>query len=72
MSLMYKYFTEKDPIKAQEKLVELGSAVLMTVGVPADQLQRYAENYPKLLESEDFGTFLRRLLNYSKYQISMN
>ena len=41
----------------------------MTVGVPADQLRRYAENYPKLLESEDFATFLKKLLNYSKYQI---
>jgi len=69
MGLTAEYVKEKDPIKKQEKLVELGTAVLMTVGVPADQLLRYKENYPKLLESEDFATFLRRLLNYSKYQI---
>ena len=69
MGLTAEYVKEKDPIKKQEKLVELGTAVLMTVGVPADQLRRYEENYPKLLESEDFATFLRRLLNYSKYQI---
>jgi len=64
-----KYSKATDPIKKQEFFTNFISELLMTVGVPADQLRRYAENYPKLLESEDFATFLRRLLNYSKYQI---
>ena len=48
---------------------ELTLNLLTTFGVPAATLERFAYNYPKLSQSEDFGEFMLRLLNYSKYQI---
>ena len=41
----------------------------MITGLPAKNLQKFAENYPKLSQSKDFPEFMLRLLNYSKYQI---
>jgi hypothetical protein len=48
---------------------QLALDVLTTRGVPTATLEKFAYNYPKLTESEDFGEFMLRLLNYSKYQI---
>jgi len=64
-----EYRNAKTPTQQQKKLTELMVELAMFTGLPAKNIQKMAENYPKLLESEDFGEFMLRLLNYSKYQI---
>ena len=56
--------------KKEKALYELAQSIATTIGVPANQVKKALNNYPKLTESEDFGEFILRLLNYSDYQIS--
>ena len=56
--------------KLEEASYELIQAVATAVGVPANQVKRALNNYPKLTDSKDFGEFILRLLNYSDFQIS--
>jgi len=64
-----EYDKAKSSSQKQKKLTEFYVELAMFTGLPAKNIQKMAENYPKLLESEDFGEFMLRLLNYSKYQI---
>ena len=64
-----KYDKETNPIKKDKKLEDFWVEFLMLTGLPAKNLQKFAENYPKLSQSKDFPEFMLRLLNYSKYQI---
>jgi len=64
-----EYEKAKSPAQKQKKLTDLYVELAMFTGLPAKNIQKMADNYPKLLESEDFGEFMLRLLNYSKYQI---
>ena len=64
-----EYDKAKSASQKQKKLTEFCVELAMFTGLPAKNIQKMAENYPKLLESEDFGEFMLRLLNYSKYQI---
>jgi hypothetical protein len=64
-----EYEEAKSPAQKQKKLTDLYVELAMFTGLPAKNIQKMADNYPKLLESEDFGEFMLRLLNYSKYQI---
>lgn len=64
-----EYDKAKSASQKQKKLTEFYVELAMFTGLPAKNIQKMAENYPKLLESEDFGEFMLRLLNYSKYQI---
>jgi len=56
--------------KKEKATYELIQSIATTVGIPANQVKRALNNYPKLTESKDFGEFILRLLNYSDYQIS--
>ena len=56
--------------KREKATYELIQSIATTVGIPANQVKRALNNYPKLTESKDFGEFILRLLNYSDYQIS--
>lgn len=56
--------------KREEASYELIQAVATAVGVPANQVKRALNNYPKLTDSKDFGEFILRLLNYSDFQIN--
>ena len=64
-----EYDKAKSSSQKQKKLTEFYVELAMFTGLPAKNIQKMADNYPKLLESEDFGEFMLRLLNYSKYQI---
>ena len=64
-----KYDKETNPIKKDKKLEDFWVEFLMLTGLPAKNLQKFVENYPKLSQSKDFPEFMLRLLNYSKYQI---
>jgi len=64
-----EYIKEKNPLKKAKKLNDLIVESLMVLGLPAKNLEKFIENYPKLSQSEDFPEFMLRLLNYSKYQI---
>jgi hypothetical protein len=64
-----EYNKEKNPLTKAKKLEDFWVEFLMITGLPAKNLQKFAENYPKLSQSKDFPEFMLRLLNYSKYQI---
>ena len=44
----------------------------MTFGVPAKNLDKFGDNYSKIIngETKDFGEVILRILNYSEYQIN--
>tara|TARA_R110001592_G_scaffold211857_1_gene463914 strand:+ start:4704 stop:12263 length:7560 start_codon:yes stop_codon:yes gene_type:complete len=64
-----EYNKTKNPLTKAKKLEDFWVEFLMITGLPAKNLQKFAENYPKLSQSKDFPEFMLRLLNYSKYQI---
>ena len=66
---LQKFVFGKNEKERSEGGYELVLNILTTRGVPVATLEKFAYNYPKLSQSEDFGEFMLRLLNYSKYQI---
>ena len=64
-----EYAKEKNPLAKAKKLEDFWVELLMISGLPAKNLQKFLENYPKLSQSKDFPEFMLRLLNYSEYQI---
>ena len=66
---LQKFVFGKNEKERSEGLYQFALDAATTRGVPVATLEKFAYNYPKLLESEDFGEFMLRLLNYSKYQI---
>ena len=66
---LQKFVFGKNEKERSEGLYQFALDAATTRGVPVATLEKFAYNYPKLLQSEDFGEFMLRLLNYSKYQI---
>lgn len=71
--LKTKYFNvvnAKTEAKKEKAAYELIQSLATTIGIPANQIKKALNNYPKLTDSKDFGEFILRLLNYSDYAIS--
>jgi hypothetical protein len=66
---LQKFVFGKNEKERSEGLYQFALDAATTRGVPVATLEKFAYNYPKLSQSEDFGEFMLRLLNYSKYQI---
>ena len=67
---LFNIIEAKTEEKKEKATYEFMQSVATSVGVPANQVKRAINNYPKLTDSQDFGEFILRLLNYSDYQIS--
>jgi len=67
---VFGFIDAKTPPKQEKAAYELMEAIAITIGVPAYQVKKALNNYPKLNESKDYGELILRLLNYSDYQIS--
>ena len=73
-SMIIKKFKKADNVKdAEKKAKYTKDAVLELVsltGIPAPTISKMVDNYSKVLDSDDFGEAILRLLNFSEYQIS--
>ena len=67
---VFGFIDAKTPPKKEKAAYELMEAIAITIGVPAYQVKKALNNYPKLTDSKDYGELILRLLNYSDYQIS--
>jgi hypothetical protein len=65
--LWQRWDKTKDPLKKKEYMYKLLAEAATLGGIPAPQLRRFADNYSKLLESDDPGEALLRLFNFSEY-----
>tara|TARA_R110000803_G_C11983563_1_gene321045 strand:- start:239 stop:3559 length:3321 start_codon:yes stop_codon:yes gene_type:complete len=73
MFVLYeKAVNTKDPIKKAKAEKDFLLEIFMTFGVPAKNLDKFGDNYSKIIngETKDFGEVILRILNYSEYQIN--